>query len=178
MRRLITRAVAPPTIACGVALLLCVAATDAATADWKVLKGLKGCELVVASFGAEALAAGYSQEAVRSRAELKLRKAGVRVLTKEENLLIEGRPYLYINVNTTADGTAKSVSFSVQVSLFEVATTARTGSAVAIIWHTSAVGRGSVEYVLGSLDRRMDVFLNDWLKANPREEPQTEPEGP
>jgi len=51
------------------------------------------------------------------------------------------------------------------------------GPAVAVIWNTSSVGRGSLEYVLGSVDRRMDEFLNDWLKANPKEEPQTEPEG-
>ena len=55
-------------IGCGVLLLLCAIATDAATADWRVLKGLKGCEVVVAGFGADALAAGYSQEAFRTKA--------------------------------------------------------------------------------------------------------------
>jgi len=157
-----------------VVLLLCVVTAGTAQggeSDWEALKGLTGCYVVVESLLPRERAAGFQEEDFKTKAELKLRMAGVRVLTQEESLLVEGRPYLYINVNTTADGTVKSTSFSVHVSLLEVVTTARTGPAVAVIWRATATGWGSVEHVLGSLDRRMDEFLNDWLKANPKEGP-------
>ena len=86
--------------------LLAMALVVMSTAAWGLdtkatresLRGLTGVEVVVENVPPDLEPAGLTANQLRTDAELRLRKAGIRVLTREETLATPGVPYLYIRV--------------------------------------------------------------------------------
>ena len=72
--------------------------------------------------------------------ELRLRKAGVRVLTKKERLEAPGMPYLYVNINPFIRPGSALWAYSISVDLREVVTLDRGFKHVGAIWHRGSVG--------------------------------------
>jgi hypothetical protein len=66
----------------------------------------------------EAKKAGLTEAMIRSDTELKLRLAGIRVLTQDEALKEPGQPYLYLNA-TVRQTPPNSWRFSVSVELVQ-----------------------------------------------------------
>lgn len=79
------------------------------------LHGLSGFHVIVEGLPAEAEHAGVSKKQLQTDIELKLRLAGIKVLTREEALDTIGVPLLYVNINTTTGGQPYGVSFKVEV---------------------------------------------------------------
>jgi len=81
-------------------LLLLPGVSHALTAEQKVLVGLKGVFVFVESTQPEQPRVGLTKDQIRTDVELRLRKAGVRVLTEEERLQMPGMPYLFVMAET------------------------------------------------------------------------------
>src|SRR5438132_243990 len=77
------------------------------------LKGLLGVEVVVQDLSQSATDAGLTVDALRTEVELKLRFAGIKVLSARE--LAPGRPYLYVQV--IADSRENLYYYSARVNL-------------------------------------------------------------
>ena len=69
------------------------------------LRGLSGVYVMPENpLEEDAIRGGLSQDNIRTEVELKLRLAGIRVLSKEEWEQELGRPYLYVRLNVLKGG--------------------------------------------------------------------------
>jgi hypothetical protein len=134
------------------------------------LRGLKGVEVVIALPGSESERGGLTASQLQTDVELRLRNAGILVLTKEERTSTPGSPYLYVNAHVR--GTRFGVyMFTITVQLTQKAILKRNPSAEASV--TTWEGRSSMGSARDSQDirirvgNRVDEFINDYLSENP-----------
>jgi hypothetical protein len=145
-------------------LLLLPGVSHALTEPQKALVGLKGVYVVVGDMEPEAARLGLTEAQIKTDVELRLRKAGIRVLT-------EGWPHLTVNL-TILIGSPHS-SYNTVLSLFEPVTLDRGIRAYGSIWNTGYLGQFMTQEDMKSkirepLGDRVDNFINDYLAANPK----------
>ena len=153
-----------------VVLLLVPGVSHALTPKQEALVGLKGMEVIVEDTGPEAENLDLTKAKIQTDVEMRLRKAGVRVLTKNERFKTPGMPYLYVNVNARIKQGLPLVVFSVIVDLKEKVTLARGFETYGAIWDCSssgAAGVGDIRAIRAFVGDRVDEFINDYLAANP-----------
>jgi len=132
------------------------------TLDVKSLKGIDGVQVVI-----DLTDTGKSEldkYLIRTDVELKLRSAGMRVLSEEEEAKAPGSPYLYLNVNLV--GTAAAI----EIQLMQTARLVRNGEiAVGATWSQRSLSTNSTAPVVrGLIKDQVDTFLNAWLSVNPK----------
>jgi hypothetical protein len=141
----------------------------------KSLAGLTGVWVVVEPFAPEAELQGLTITAVRTDAELKLRKAGIRVLTEEAFNKSSSMPFLEL---AAAISTESSDRWEVSkfVNLRQNAVLERDRSIVAfgaVTWsveQVNAVVRPSIiaRFVRDGFNDMVDQFVNAYLAMNPK----------
>jgi len=136
------------------------------------MKGLIGVHVIVQEPSKEAEKDGLTKASIQTDVEVKLRLAGIRVLTREETLKAPGKPYIYVNVDTLRNPSFPFYAYNVRVELFqEVESVVRAGVMVSgITWQNTrvgSVGASNLREVRDDLKDDMDKFVNDWLTANP-----------
>jgi hypothetical protein len=105
-------------------------------------------------------------EAIQTDVELKLREAGLRVLTVTELAHTPGNPIFQIRIAEYSGAT------HVVAELFEhVFLTRNDGIEVqAIIWREDGLGTPSnIREIREFIKDKVDQFLNAWLTANPKQ---------
>ena len=160
-----------------VGLSLLVTVTEAhPTGDRDNLKRLRGVEVVVEmseNSGTLLQKEGVGESQLQTPVEDKLRQAGIRVLTQEERDRTPGRPYLFLNINSTKiQGNPPFASVAITLELEEQVLLQRGNtSASAATWSTGTVGTVPADDVRSIYDRigdLVDEFINDYLAANPK----------
>jgi hypothetical protein len=128
------------------------------------LKGLSGVQVLIEELNDAAKALGLDTAAIQTDVELKLRMAGLRVLSDEEERSTPDRPWLYVNVNVVGKAAAIGVNFN------QTARLARTGETASVTtWsRTGLATNPTAESVRNQIKDYVDAFLNDWLSANPK----------
>ncbi|MGB8991811.1 MAG: hypothetical protein WCD80_07130 [Desulfobaccales bacterium] len=135
----------------------------------EALKGLKGVEVVVEDLKPEAEHMGLSTAQIKTDVELRLRKAGIKVLTFAESAFTPGMPYLHVTV--TEMNSLSLIVFSLEVDLKERVTLDRGFKVPGKIWSTSsvgAVGINKIREIRVFIGDDVDKFINDYLAANPK----------
>lgn len=141
-------------------------------ADRATLKGLQGVEVTVEGLRPEAVEDGLTQDQLQTDVELRLRKVGIRVLTKEEKARTPGSPWLYVRVNTLRGDTGL-YAYSIEVDLYQTVLLERDSSisTTTPTWATSTIAtvgaRGMPRSVRGSVGDKVDQFVNAYLAMNP-----------
>jgi len=140
----------------------------------KSLGGLRAVQVVVESLEPEVARTGLTTAAIQTDAELKLRLAGIRVLTDDERLNEPGHTYLYLNavVNPTLPS---SWGYSISVDLVQDVQLTR-NPAIVVPAHTWSVSSGGGEArpanipdrVRNSFKDKIDQFINAYLAMNPK----------
>jgi len=133
----------------------------------ETLRGLKGIQVLVEPI----TLAGLTESTLKTDVELKLRKAGIRVLTKDEWLLTQGYPYLYVNVTAIELKSPQEFIYSVNVGLTEDVILSRNRSieTSATTWKKSALGiTPDLRAVREAVGDQVDKFMNDYLAVNPK----------
>ena len=144
------------------------------------LHGLRGVQVLVEDLKPDARVAGLSKSKLQTQVELRLRRAGVPVLSEEESFKDARSPYLYINVATIADSNFSTYGYIVVLQLNQTVSLLIDAQgknievrAVATTW--TAQGRyGSLRRsqleatVRRALDQMVDKFANDYLASNPK----------
>jgi len=182
-------------IACGACLLFllaCWSRVKSALSDAKdrskereVLKGLHGVAIIVEDLASEAARPGLTKDKLQTEVESRLRKAGIPVLTEEQNSRANpSMPFLYITLETVRSNPQLSdiSAFSIHVQLNEVVALLRGKSppdaprrlAVAPTYTAAqaVVLAGDdtvVDIVRQTVADAVDVFRGDYLAANPKE---------
>jgi hypothetical protein len=115
---------------------------------------------------------GLSEAELRSDVEMRLRDAGIGVLTGEELADVLGYPLLDINVDAAPmPGEGERSSFSVALELHQIVVLKRPApsEAFAITWSVRSTGCADVSGLaaLGScVQRHLDEFINEWGAVN------------
>jgi len=138
----------------------------------RTLRGLRGVNVVIEFLKPQVKGERLTEDWLRADTELRLRGAGIEVLSKRENQMTPGRPSLYINVNILKyryipvyvyKSSLELVQDVYLVRAFEI----RTG---AVTWSVSTTGVApKVEDVRTSMGELLDYFVNAYLSANPKE---------
>jgi len=132
------------------------------------LRGLKGVYVKVEKIDSEIEKDGLTKNRIRKDVELKLRKAGIKTLSRDKWLIATGSPYLYVNVNVMKLRASKEYIYSVNIALrqnvypvrepIEVigATTWSIGGIVGITYNLNKI-RSSVK---GQIDKFIKTYLS------------------
>jgi len=123
-------------------------------------------QVVVEQFDDAAKALGLNQETAKTDVELKMRLAGMHVLSDEEATSAPGRPYFYVNVTVSDNGKAATV----EVQLIQEVRLVRNGElAVAATWSRNGISTNpNASAIRGFIKDGVDAFLNAWLSVNPK----------
>ena len=169
MKRLIT-VLASVGVVVALWLLPAQAQTDL---NRSTLKGLTGVQVVVENMAPALEAVGLRRDTIQTRTELRLRRAGVRVLSEKESAAAPGQPYLYVNFNGMFGDRGGTLAVAISISLVQDVRLERNPKVrlPATTWREGSVLIGGVQKtrdVLSVLEDYVDKFANDFLAQNPK----------
>ena len=134
------------------------------------LKGISGVQVLVESFDEDAKNAGFDRRTFQTDMELKLRLAGIKVLTEEEAFATLGSPYLYLNVNPLSPRErGPNFPYSINLEFKQEIRLVRDPNINlhgATTWSTRGVGYGDIPHIREHVKDDMDIFINAWLSVN------------
>jgi hypothetical protein len=142
------------------------------------LEGLQGISVMILPFKPDAERNGLENEQLQKDIELKLRKAGIKILTDRE-LEKPGFPYLNIDVNVTKDKAPEVYSYNIKVELYkqeiqnpqdEIESAMQSVSVKT--WSSELTGTAPGSDLKNRVQKQIgdtiDKFINDYLAANPK----------
>jgi hypothetical protein len=132
------------------------------------LKGITAVSVLVEELDEAAKKWGLSQEDIQTDVELKLRQAGLRVVTFEEQLKLPGMPSLYVSIIASDDAR----SAAVQVELDQNARLEISGrNAFVATWSspTTVITNPTGRRIREIAKAKVDKFVDAWLLLNPKE---------
>jgi hypothetical protein len=138
------------------------------------LKGLNGLGVLVEPLRADVEQGGLNRTSIQTDVELKLRQAGITVMTREESQATRGGAYVYINVNTQSIPNRSLYAYSIHVNLCQNVRLDRDPSiwiVGATTWSVMAVGvvgRNMLRDIRDSIKDYVDQFINAYLSVNPK----------
>jgi len=146
------------------------------------LQGLHGVQVLVEQISPEMESDGLTRNQIQTDVELRLRKAGISVLTDKQSMAAPGAPYLYINVQslkTKASSACQGYVYNLEVSLHQDVKIDRAviptlpdyryqASGVST-WRRALIGIvpiNQIAVIRGDIADLVDQFMNDYLAAN------------
>jgi len=139
----------------------------------ETFRGLHGVAVLVENIKPEAERDGLTQRQVQTDVELRLRQAGLRVLTRKEVLAAPGTPYLYININAIKRDNPQLYIVHITVALDQSVLLERDPAITVPLTPTWSIGwtgstsqanlRQAREIILDHVDQ----FINAYLAENP-----------
>jgi hypothetical protein len=136
------------------------------------LRGLQGVSLFVEPLDPQIEKIGLTTNQIQTDTELKLKMAGINVLTGGESLKASGHPFFYVDVNiSTLTTQITRYLFYIRVELNQEATLVRKPDTKvsAVTW--SAGGWGidfSSDNIRQTVKTQVDKFINAYLAENPK----------
>ena len=136
------------------------------------LRGIKGVYVQVGSLKPDIEKDGLRIENIQTDVELKLRLAGIKVLTGEERIKEPGTPFLYVNVSSIKSELG-IYTFSINIQLRQLVFLARDLDTriFACTWIKGIIGTIGANNVVDIRDYvkdNVDTFINDYLSVNPK----------
>ena len=139
------------------------------------LRGLTGVGVSVESFSSEVKEKlPFDKNQIRVDVELKLRMAGIKVLSDEERFNTPGMPFLYVRVSIgeTSD-LLPILGYNITVQLRQQVYLARNSELLfGTTWEKSVTGAVNIKNVSITRDRIrnfLDQFIYDYFLVNPKE---------
>ena len=135
----------------------------------KTLKGIRGV-LVSVNLKPQIKKFGLTKQKITTFVELKLKSAGLKILTKEEWHNEKGMPLLYVNASILENAKCNIYNYHISISLNQEVILVRTDNkALCITWSTRAAGTNASLYVIRKRIKDMvDIFINAYLSVNPK----------
>ncbi len=153
-------------------LLLLPGVSQAYTLDQEVLVGLKGVMVLVDDLVPEVERLGLKRDEIQTDIELRLWKAGIKMLTEKEWRRAPGRPFLYLTINTIPGNVEPGLwSFKVRVKLIELVKLSGKARAIKAIWDKEMEGTikaADAPQIRDYIGDMVDTFVNNYQVANPK----------
>lgn len=131
------------------------------------LKGITAVAVVVEDLPDGAKVLGLTKDTIRTDVELKLRLAGMRVVTQGEGIVLPGSPSVYVQVTVTNPALAANIDLELNQDVL----LQRNGQLApfAVTWRTNSVlANPTLQSIRNDIKDCVDQFLNDWLSVNPK----------
>jgi len=140
------------------------------------LAGLQGVYVAVEEFPPGSERYGLTQKALQTDVELRLRQNDVQVISFEEFMKIKSLPYLHVSVTPLINEKFDLAAVSILIELNELAFLVRSPTTCVrcTTWRENSVwlvGLNRLSEVRDKVEDLVDVFINDYLAANPKERP-------
>ncbi len=138
------------------------------------LKGLTGVGVLVEKLPAELEKEGLQRDQLQKDVEAKLKKAGIKVYSREECSKIPGEPYLYINLNVNVAKTESDIyPYTIDIMLIQKVSLIRDPHRVAyaVTWSTGGVGsvtKSIVSQLRENVAEVVEIFIQRFLAENPK----------
>lgn len=138
------------------------------------LKGLTGVGVLVEKLPAELEKEGLHRDQIQKDVEAKLKKAGIKVYSREECSKIPGEPYLYINLNVNVAKTESDIyPYTIDIMLIQKVSLIRDPHRVAyaVTWSTGGVGsvtKSIVSQLRENVAEVVEIFIQRFLAENPK----------
>ncbi|MGB2809403.1 MAG: hypothetical protein WBC22_16800 [Sedimentisphaerales bacterium] len=140
------------------------------------LVGIDAMYVSVDELPKNAKEAGLTKRQIQTDIELKLRREGIKVVTSQEEWLkLSGSPYLFVTIQSLKLEELPVFAYSITVELKQGVFLMRNRniSNLATTWNEHRVGCAGEKVFVSSTRRYVsdfvDIFLNDYLAANPKE---------
>jgi len=141
-------------------------------ADYEVLKGINRLRVSIEFLNDEARKIGLTRDRLRTVTELRLRKEGIAIFERGIDTTFEGieksfrTPIIYVNVSVLRKAFSVSLKIQERVSLYRDESI----KCRAATWIEGVTGTygSDPEYIVTALENSLDIFLNDYYKANPK----------
>lgn len=136
------------------------------------LRGLSGVYVVPENpLEEDAIRGGLSQDTIRKEAELKLRLAGIRVLSREEWEKEPGRPYLQVWSKVLKGGVLGGYIYHISLEFKQYVSLVRSSSiqVFGTTWSAEHMGyTPELKDIQDKVKDRIDQFINAYLSVNPK----------
>jgi hypothetical protein len=135
------------------------------------LKGLTGVHVVVGTFDEARKRAGFDARTFQTNVELKLRGAGIKVLSKEEMGEAPGMPFLRVRVSAAHGAPGAIAPYAIGIELDQLVLLARNPSLpprYGTTWSVSKYGAAGVPFVRKKVRDHTRQFIDAWLSVNPK----------
>jgi hypothetical protein len=136
------------------------------------LRGLSGVYVVPENpLEEDAIRGGLSQDTIRKEAELKLRLAGIRVLSREEWEKEPGRPYLQVWPKVLKGGVLGGYIYHISLEFKQYVSLVRSSSiqVFGTTWSAEHMGyTPELKDIQDKVKDRIDQFINAYLSVNPK----------
>ena len=125
------------------------------------IESYKRMDVVIEELDDDDRKAGLTEELIRAKVELQLRRNGIVPNAKQEYK----HGYLYVRVYRVGKAFTWDVKFNRKVTY---SSEGRTYETIASVWSKSAVGTfsGGSSFILQGLADGLDMFISAYLKAN------------
>lgn len=138
------------------------------------IKGLPGIGVLVEKLPGELEKEGLRRDQLQKDVEAQLKKAGIKVYSREECSKIPGEPYLYINLNVNIAKTESDLyPYTIDIMLIQKVSLIRDPNRVAyaITWSTGGVGsitKSIVNQLRENVTEVVEIFIQRFLEENPK----------
>lgn len=126
-------------------------------------------EELQSNFKQVAAASGLTREQLQRDVEIKLQRANIGILSQEQWLKTQGRPVLYININTHVEGANIAYSISVEVRQVVFTDSSPAVKTLAGTWGVNMTGivkQGKLDIVRHDLMSMIDQFTGAYWAVN------------
>ncbi len=145
-------------------------ASDSDTAR-ETLRGLPGVFVAVEALAPAVERAGLTTHQLHTDVEVQLQQAGIRILTKEEWLIVTGQPFVYVHVQVFLPPQGQA-AYHITTEFYQRASLdAHASSALVATWTTAYLGLVDVNALHTLRDHvraYIDEFINAYYSVNPR----------
>ena len=138
------------------------------------LAGLGGVYVLVEDMAPDVERNGLTRSTLQTDVEVKLRQAGIRVLTEAERAVAPGSPFLYLRVATMKSDGVGLYAVDIDLELNQEVRLTRNPAITSLARTWSAggwvgiIGSRNLSRVRDTVRDAVDQFLNDYLAANPK----------
>ena len=153
--------------------IVCLAQLPKDPLAQETLRGLPGVRLIVEKIDAEVERGGLTTDFVRTTAETRLRAAGIRLLSKDEVAMTQGRPTIQILVQTARSDSLYAYCIEVSVWQEMVPIHRQTSLPVWVrSWVTENVvgikSHKNIHVLRTTVENLVDAFIHAYVAVNPK----------
>ena len=116
-----------------------------------------------------AIASGMTREQLLKDVELRLQKAGIEIYSQEQWLKTQGRPVLYVNINTHIDNTNVAYNILLEIRQIVYTDTEPSIKTLAGTWGANMTGitkAGKLDIIRQDLLTLVDKFIEAYWTVN------------
>lgn len=142
------------------------AATATDLTEDESLRGISGVMVIVERLHEDAAAIGLDRETIDAIVRDGVQKGGIQILSSDERMADQRRPYLYVNCNIMRAGDAGIVAFSLDIEVHQYVTLAGGEKTQGLTWAKSYLGIQSSDHAAQQIRHVLTGYVTQFTDAH------------